>query len=378
LANNVTDVPKKPVNPSELDWNSILKKGAEALANSFGSTLGTGLANALVDALLGKAGTDAAFQNEVLAALKRIEGKLDEVLDFLYKKLPSIIRQQVDAGIVDQEQRDLQAKLATVSANLSMHRQLTREPTEAELLMLVGSANAALELGIRLIQKGQEWYPAGVHAFGGAFAAYAVAIGKNPDLGAMISSYTRDYQRITAPWTEVNSAQRLSFMDLSEDLPKQLALAHSALNPISDRSENVALMWTVAEAFEVPGGGPIPRRFMVFGGWFAFNTATKSLTGDDLIRGLPIPDGPIGDPGELIRRAGFTISPLWTPKNHWANGMAEYDAFVSKLYWALDVTQNHPSRIEIVNQAKNAVLYLQAACRELDFASMALPSTSDA
>lgn len=371
-----SDAPKKPVDTSKLDWGKILQTGAEALAQSFGSALGGPLAKAFVGALLGE-GKDDAFQKDVMASLSRIEAKLDQVISFLNEKLPAVIREQVDRSLVDQEQRELRAKSVSVEALIAMLDSPDHKPTELELAMLASAANSSIELGLRLSQKGQAWYPAAIHGFTTGFTAYARLIAHNPNFGKALARYSREYLRITSPWIEPQSAMRLSFADLSADLPGQYELARASVEPIANRTEEFALLWTVWEP-SVIGELTLPRQFAVFGGWFSMNTSNWSLNGDDKSRVIEIPEGPIGDPTPLILKTGFKISPLWEPRNSWQNGMAEYESFVSKLYWAMDTYRNHPARIDAVAQGKESVLNLRSACLALDIDSMSMPTAGDA
>jgi hypothetical protein len=370
-----TALPKQTIDLKTLDWQGILQKGAESLATSLGSTIGSGLGQAFLDALLGKSAADDAFKTEVMAALGRIEARLDEILDYLYKQLPAVIRRQVDSALIDQERRELKAKLVTVDGLLRTLRLLDRDPNAAELGLLIQAGNSSLEMGIRLMQNGQEWYAAGLHAYTSGFAAYTKVVQHVPEFGAALATYSREYLQLITPWLSTGSPHGTSFADMAVRLPEEYGFSQTVINPILDKRVNYALHWTVR-------GGPTvqfnqiiqrPYEFLVYGGWFTLSSTSWSFNGDDFANYVGIPGKEPEDVPSLITQAGFQVSPAWTPQRRWV-GMADYDAFVAKLWWALDAYRNHPTRQTQVAAALTTLGAFKTTLETTDLPSMAQPS----
>lgn len=369
----VETVAKTKVDPVDLDWNSILQKGAESLAQSLGSTIGGGIGEAFVNAILGKSNADDAFKQEVMSALSKIDAKLDEILAFLYQQLPTIIRKQVEGALVDQKKNDINAKATTISGLLKSLNALDRAPTEEELLFLADAGNSSFEMGLNVLQYGQEWYAAGLKAYISGFAAYVKLIKHSPHFGEALSEYSNAYCNLVAPWLTVGSPQKTSFADLSVSLPQELETARAVIAPMLGKKEYYALSWWSYGTTVYTAGKPtgVKWTFAVYGGWWIISPDDYSMTGDDenrIISSDPLPEIPQLD---LVRETGFKVAPFWEPYQYGAS-IELYHQFVARLNAYTSAVVHHPARIEYVDRALQTSKGFFESCRLLDLRTIAL------
>lgn len=354
------------INLQDLDWDTILQKGAESLAQSLGSTIGGGLGKAFVDAILGRAADEEAFRNEVISTLARVEAKIDKIISFLYDQLPKIVKQQVDLSLVHQEIRELRAKIVTVDGILTSLSNLDREPNQSEISLLIQAGNSSFEMGIRILQSGQEWYAAGIHAYTSGFAAYAKLIKHAPHFGAALVNYSREYLKLITPWLTSNSPDSTSFVDLLVRLPNEQKLANEAVTPMLDSLTFIALGCYVFQNSIKP---PIEMRWVAHGGWFQIASASGSLQCKVVAAYVDdLKDYETRDARVVIEACAspkWRISPLW-PEPIVRVGVnfavADYDSFLPKLNWARDAYQNHSARITAVQAAVASLVPFQTAC----------------
>lgn len=148
-------------------WEELLLLAAEEMAKAFGAHLGEGLSQALIDSLFGKK-DDTAFQAEVIARLTRIETKLDDLIRYLKRDFPEVVRKIVDEGHAEATRKQLNTSSAEVAGELSNFRS-RRTPETANQLRT--SAIAAAKLGHQLLQYGPASYSSGIHAGGTLLSA---------------------------------------------------------------------------------------------------------------------------------------------------------------------------------------------------------------
>lgn len=211
--------------PLPIIWAPVLQKAAEAFASSFfqrlGDQLGGPTGAAIADAIFGgSAARDAAWQEEVVGYLTRIEQKIDQIVEFINTRLPALVYSEVTKALLDQRVNDLKSSRVAIAAALSAY---SANPSDGNKQALRNAADRAADMGYSLIQNGPVWHAAGIAAFTAATSAYMRLIEADRSLVGAFSTWAKSYADVTEPW--LNPTVNRSIAEVLNS--SQDTLAHS-------------------------------------------------------------------------------------------------------------------------------------------------------
>ena len=245
-------------NGSGVDWDPVLQEGAEAAARAMGEAFGGAIGGAVVDALLGKSGP-SAFEANVMSTLNRIDTKLDQVLTFIYTKLPEVVTTAVKKEIITASIHELKSNLTVLQAELAPFQGTTVKPSEHDMSRVLDGAKDCFRLGEQILRYGQEWYLAGIHAFCAGYAGYVYVSRYRVAYKASLEVYAQKYVELMAPWVQKDSPDGLSFTDVLKRARDNLAAAQSNLEPLRTTSKEYLVQMVSRPPNSAWGARPVLR-----------------------------------------------------------------------------------------------------------------------
>lgn len=223
-----------------IDWDTVIQKGAESAAEALGTAFGTAVggpigafvAEAFLSALFGQ-GDDpaAAMQKEILQRLGVIEKKLDDFVAYVKNELPVVIRHEMDAALLTQLSFTLKAKSETAAQMLAIiYAKGKLEPTEKTLLAV--ATFQLSELGIQLLSNGKEYMLGGLQAFIMSLGGYKVLIANDPHYAEGLKSMAAQYAGLLRPMISDGNDEKISFVPIERRLVMEIASATPYENTI--------------------------------------------------------------------------------------------------------------------------------------------------
>jgi hypothetical protein len=294
------------IGPIEISiaWGPILQLGAEALAKAMGTKLGEALGTVFADLLIGKRDADnlAAFQAEVVKRLERIEGKLDEVLKYLHETLPNVFKDVLNDG----DRRALNSSIVGLTAILAG---CNGKPKAQEIPTLELAAKETGQIGYKLLQAGQGYYLAGVHALSSLIVAYSrmATVDKTKLRGLGI--WANAFADIIAPWIDARpnaSPLATSFPKLSTQFRDEKAWSDTIV-----RTLPTSMLYAIVQPIGVRDSSPV-----AFGYWGSVSvnngvvSNSLSLAGD--VRVTAVVPEPV-DYQKYAQSIRLPLMPWWTP-----------------------------------------------------------------
>lgn len=188
---------------NDVEIDQLLKKAAgaagEALAvYAFGpaaAQAGQALGEAIFGAIVGGIeDPEHAFREEVGNSLQRIEGKLNDIINFLQRDLPQVVRVITNDSFATNLSLQLAANRATTLGMLHTLSSCQGAIPDDEFVLAVNIANKSFELGITLMHYGQEWYSGVIHAYVNGLTLYGRLIRQRKAFQGFLVEYALVYQ----------------------------------------------------------------------------------------------------------------------------------------------------------------------------------------
>lgn len=157
--------------------------------------IGDALGQAIYQAIAG-AGDDpeAEFRNQVVASLQRIESKLNDVITFLQRDLPQVIRIANNDALATNLVQQLEANRTTTLGMLRTLSSQTGPIPDDQFIFAINIANRSFETGIALMHYGQEWYSAVIHAYVNGLALYGRLVRARKAYHGFLVEYALTYK----------------------------------------------------------------------------------------------------------------------------------------------------------------------------------------
>lgn len=337
-----------------IDWNKVLQEGATSLVSGLSASLGKGLGDAFVNAVLGINSSQEAFQREVIDRLINIDKKLTEIIDFLHKELPQVIRKEVEQALVTQRVYEMNARLTTVKGLLAVVRGNPNSPSDSDLMLLTTAANNCLEAGEQLLRNGEAWHLAGMHSFAGGLAGYAEIIKHKPYMAAALQTYAETYAQICNAWIDASTPNAAPLPAHLSKLTQDLNLGKLVVPYLNKGTTHEFLVSWMQSG---PDENGIYQIYGCGGWWGIYEDG--NLRGDDLYRSISR-STPF-DPNSELSIFGFPIPEWWQPAQT-NNPTAEYEKFSSLLHYAHNAYNTNEGKIAVLEENIRAIRDFSNAC----------------
>lgn len=273
----------REISNAELDQNLQEAAGAAggALAGYlFGpeaAPVGAALGEAIYSAIVGNGDDpEAEFRKEVIASLQRIESKLNDVITFLQKDLPQVIRVAVNNAIATNLVLQLEANRTTT---LGMLRTLSGQPgpiPDDQFLLAINIANRSFETGIALMHYGQEWYSGVIHAYVNGLALYGRLVRSRKAYYGFLVEYASTYKL----FVDACLADAVPQAYWVAPAPNE-SFAMAKLRIAEEEVSNGVILSDV-RAGRVNYLLALNGKSIAYGGWFELVNNGTALNGDDL------------------------------------------------------------------------------------------------
>lgn len=350
-------------------WEPILQVGAEELAKAFGSSVGSGLGQAFLDAILGKSNQDAQFQHEVIQRLERIEQKLDSLIAFIRSELPELIQTLLREEFVEADRIALQTSRSQV-ADAIAQVPANGTPDADQIALLEQAAINAANCGERLLRRGPACYMAGIHALAAMISAYSRIARVKPKKLKSLASRAQTFAELTKPW--VDPALPTSFPSLLAAYTSKLAEAERV---IATLPANQLVSITSPITWGAPGA-IVPPGSATFGYWGSFSRdGSGNILGifhyaNEVKQIQPALEDPV-DPNVFAARVGLTThfwwqAPVLKPSEGNPNQAgAAFDKAFAVLTSASTQVSKNPQKIAEFDLAINALRDFVQSCHSL-------------
>lgn len=164
-------------------------------ASQAGKVLGEAIYRSIIG---GVEDPEQAFREEVGKSLQRIEGKLNDIITFLQRDLPQVVRVATNDSIATNLTLQLAANRATTLGMLHTLSSRKGEIPDDEFLLAINIANKSFELGITLMHYGQEWYSGVIHAYVNGLTLYGRLIRRRKEFRGFLIEYALVYKEFVA------------------------------------------------------------------------------------------------------------------------------------------------------------------------------------
>lgn len=263
---------------------ALLGVAIEQLAKAIAIEISTGV----LETLLHQAAIDEK--------LKRIEAKLNAIMEFLVHELPTVVEQVVVRNAAAEHYRLIKAKAELLQGKIlriEANEKHGQAPTEFDIKEVVGAADACLESGSVLIDMGQTTATAVAYSFLIGAQAYKFACRFDESQFVTFQDRASKWVGRLAPWTDPTKPSSLAGI---RNERKKMADAIARYIPgLTETTTEFVVSFMPREEAAMPpiyigppGPGPAipgyvaPRRVDVYVGWFGFGTGTQQ--GDELYR----------------------------------------------------------------------------------------------
>lgn len=353
---------------AQIAWQPVLQIGAEELAKALGASIGTGLGQAFMDALLGKPNPDVQFQREVIHRLERIEQKLDSLISFIRAELPDFMQTLVREEFMEADRIALATARSQVGDAVAQVPQ-GNPPDADQIFLLEQAAIHAANCGERLLRRGPACYMAGVHALASMVAAYARIADAKPEKLRSLASRARVFAEITNSW--IDPEKIYSYPALAAMCRRELDDARAALGSLP-----VDLLISITTPITWGGLTGLPNGSASFAYWGSFSRNTDGSIrgvfqdGDQVKQMQPASSEPV-DPDQFARLMGLTTCSWWKVPvlKPWEGNPRQSASFFHQAlqFLTLSAQQDakHPLKIAEFDLASETLKSFQKSCRTL-------------